>query len=639
MRLGNIVIINRAPFEHLEINLENENILLLSGVNGAGKTTVLSYIVDAFYELAKKAFRNEFEKIQHKYYRISSDFFSINGSKPSFVYLRFLHDGNYADYIDFRAGSMEECSQENYDSLISLPDKIPYSQIEHSLKTEKNGKYWSLTNKETITELFDTCIFTYFPAYRYETPYYLNDPYKVRLNFNKDMGFAGYLTNPIEVASDLPDIANWIMDVVLDRQIYRGNALVLFAQLNTIISNILISKVGCQTCFGIGQRFSGASRIAIMEDNNAGRVVYPSLFTMSSGELALLCLFGEILKQSDRLRKTMTEVSGIVLVDEIDKHLHIKLQKEILPALIALFPNIQFIASSHSPFLGLGLAETSAISYRVIDLDNDGISCLPQNNELFKEVYDMMISENNRYASKFKELEEKMISGTKPLIITEGKTDWKHIKAAKEALQISDLDIELHEYEDTIGDTTLLQMLENYARINRTRIIIGVFDHDNLSKFKCDKRLWSQEYIAFQNNVYAFAIPLVNSEEYGEEISIEHYYKKEDLTKPDSNGRRLFLGWEFHDTGISKDSRLFTRCSEIDHKAKNNGIVDKKVYDVAADSEGKYSIALSKNDFAELILKRDDYAKDFDFSCFVKIFDVIRKIISENKICNPEQQE
>ncbi len=82
---------------------------------------------------------------------------------------------------------------------------------------------------------------------------------------------------------------------------------------------------------------------------------------MSSGELALLCLFGELVKQADKNGKDISQIKGIVLVDEIEKHLHIKLQKETLPKLIKLFPNIQFIVSSHSPSFSLGLQEEPGV--------------------------------------------------------------------------------------------------------------------------------------------------------------------------------------------------------------------------------------------------------------------------------------
>ncbi len=59
-------------------------------------------------------------------------------------------------------------------------------------------------------------------------------------------------------------------------------------------------------------------------------------------------------------------VPGIVLVDEIETHLHIELQKTILELLTTIFPNIQFIVSTHSPFI------LNSISDAVIyDLENN----------------------------------------------------------------------------------------------------------------------------------------------------------------------------------------------------------------------------------------------------------------------------
>lgn len=43
------------------------------------------------------------------------------------------------------------------------------------------------------------------------------------------------------------------------------------------------------------------------------------------------------------------EGEGIVLIDEIDLHLHPQWQRKLLPALTHTFPNIQFIVTTHSP--------------------------------------------------------------------------------------------------------------------------------------------------------------------------------------------------------------------------------------------------------------------------------------------------
>jgi len=53
--------------------------------------------------------------------------------------------------------------------------------------------------------------------------------------------------------------------------------------------------------------------------------------------------------------------SGVVLVDEIDLHLHPKWQRSIVEEVRALFPNLQFIVSSHSPFVAQDMGEADKI--------------------------------------------------------------------------------------------------------------------------------------------------------------------------------------------------------------------------------------------------------------------------------------
>lgn len=622
MRLKKAYFFNRAPFDNFCIDFGNDNVALLSGINGSGKTTIISYLVDSFYELAKKNYSGEFENRINKFYRISSDVYAINPSADSFVYFRFSDvNGNEIDYVDYRS---KHFNSSLYDSVIDLDNKIPASDINMILNDDRIVcKKWSIDDRKSIYNIFRHNILTYFPAYRYESPSFLNDPYKVKLSFNTQMDYVGYLDNPIEVTSDLPTIANWIMDVVLDSLNYKNDSAVL-SQINRVVNSLLITKTGVKSRIGIGRRASGASRIAIMDDDNDVQL-YPSIFNMSSGELALLCLFGELIRQTDKLGNITEKITGIVLIDEIDKHLHIKLQKEILPRLIELFPLVQFIASSHSPFLGLGLEEYNKISFRIIDLDNNGIICPIKDNTQFSEVYSLIVSQDEQFRERYTQLKETIEKATKPIIITEGKTDWKHIKAAKEKLGIQDLDIELLEYDYSLGDNSLKTALYNFALIKNTRIIIGVFDRDKPDFWK---ELYSEKYVSLNNNVYAFSIPSVNQEEYGNNISIEHYYKRSDLTRVDSLGRRIFLGDEFLESGFSKDGKYHSRCKNLDSKVKNNGVIDDRVYEIQCDLEEKKSIALSKNDFADLILNKDCFADGIDFSNFDLIFSIIREIVN-----------
>ncbi len=89
--------------------------------------------------------------------------------------------------------------------------------------------------------------------------------------------------------------------------------------------------------------------------------------TLSSGYAAILdIVVGLIMRMEKQTNKTFDfHLPGIVLIDEIETHLHIEMQKNILELLTTVFPNIQFIVSTHSPFILNSLENTV-----IYDLEN-----------------------------------------------------------------------------------------------------------------------------------------------------------------------------------------------------------------------------------------------------------------------------
>lgn len=75
--------------------------------------------------------------------------------------------------------------------------------------------------------------------------------------------------------------------------------------------------------------------------------------TLSSGYQAVFDIVLDIIMrmQNQVQRSFDFNLPGIVLIDEIETHLHLALQKNIMPLLTTIFPNIQFIVTSHSPFI------------------------------------------------------------------------------------------------------------------------------------------------------------------------------------------------------------------------------------------------------------------------------------------------
>ena len=83
---------------------------------------------------------------------------------------------------------------------------------------------------------------------------------------------------------------------------------------------------------------------------------------LSDGFAAVLDIIVDlILKMQHKNQLTRAyECEGIVLVDEIETHLHLELQKVIMPLLTEIFPNIQFIVTTHSPFMLSSLSNAVA---------------------------------------------------------------------------------------------------------------------------------------------------------------------------------------------------------------------------------------------------------------------------------------
>ncbi|WP_019612770.1 AAA family ATPase [Psychromonas ossibalaenae] len=72
---------------------------------------------------------------------------------------------------------------------------------------------------------------------------------------------------------------------------------------------------------------------------------------LSSGYSSILNIYADLLMKVELRGITAKELSGIAIIDEIDAHLHVSLQKKILSFLDNAYPNVQFIVSTHSPFV------------------------------------------------------------------------------------------------------------------------------------------------------------------------------------------------------------------------------------------------------------------------------------------------
>ncbi|MDO4486316.1 MAG: AAA family ATPase [Bacillota bacterium] len=168
--------------------------------------------------------------------------------------------------------------------------------------------------------------------------------------------------------------------------------------------------------------------------------------TLSSGFAAVLDIVLDIIVRMEKATNKSFDfnIPGIVLIDEIETHLHLELQRNILELLTSVFPNIQFIVSTHSPFI-----LNSLDNVVIYDLENniivkDGLSNVPY--EGIVEGYFKADSMSNLLKKKYNRYKE--------LVIKQDLTD-------DDFEEIADLEVFLNEIPDYLA----LNITTEYQRL------------------------------------------------------------------------------------------------------------------------------------------------------------------------------
>lgn len=155
------------------------------------------------------------------------------------------------------------------------------------------------------------------------------------------------------------DISNWVLKhelVSLQKQ-----------QPSSVLESMRqAAKAAIENCTGL--RFDFDESRLFVEFENKEDIAFEHL---SDGQRTLIGLFCDLARRAAILNPHLEGdahkyTSGIVLIDELDLHLHPKWQRCIIQNLQSFFPKIQFICSTHSPFLIQSLNDG-----RLIDLNNE----------------------------------------------------------------------------------------------------------------------------------------------------------------------------------------------------------------------------------------------------------------------------
>ena len=168
------------------------------------------------------------------------------------------------------------------------------------------------------------------------------------------------------------------------------------------------------------------------------KIWVPNLFQLSTGEVQLINLFLSIVRDydlSDGELNNLSDIRGIVIIDEIDSHLHTIHQKEVLPKLIKSFPNVQFIITTHAPQFLLGMDdEFGSDGFEIINMpDGDKVSASDFSE--FVAAYEAF-----RQTAKHRaEIKAEIEQHSNPVVFVEGDYDIRYLNKAADLLGMREL--------------------------------------------------------------------------------------------------------------------------------------------------------------------------------------------------------
>ena len=336
MHIQQVQIKNFRCFEDLTVNL-NPDVNIFVGNNGSGKSSVLDAIAAAIYP----------------YVKVSQDIGNTTNRDVSPVIqldLLVKKDNNTirdlarfivktTDFPDWEVVYQKALSNEDSERL-----NIDDNEARSGMIYNKISENLNILTNDLLSQM---SIIIYYKVNRNLTnSFYLANV--ISADFNR----FDSLKNAFDAMGDFTDLVRWFF-VREFQELREGKSkkdinfeLHDLKQIRKAISTIIAPNANVY----FAQNTS--SKLMVEWKTETGEKIELSLNQLSSGYrnmLALVMDFARRLAQANPQMENPLEAEAVLMIDELDLHLHPTWQQKIIPDLRKVFPNTQIIATTHSP--------------------------------------------------------------------------------------------------------------------------------------------------------------------------------------------------------------------------------------------------------------------------------------------------
>lgn len=324
MRLDHLHLQNFRCYEDARFDFQ-PGFNLVVGVNGSGKTSLLQGVATSLIDFTN-ATNNFYTPLPEDIVRLVTNSFETRQRFERCYPLILEATGDFDEIKSWTISKSRDDGASSSDRLL------------HKAITKRFDRLGENKNSDLPVVAF----------YRANRQWIITDLSAESAITQKHSRLYGH-KNWSHAALSMEDIESWVIAKMFER--LEGISLFGKPELEEDELSLVNLALRIALPGTLGIRYNVKLRTLMLDMSNDTSIRFQDL---SDGQRGFVALFIDIARRICILNpqmgsKALINTSGVILIDELDIHLHPAWQRNIAPALKKAFPKVQFIATSHSP--------------------------------------------------------------------------------------------------------------------------------------------------------------------------------------------------------------------------------------------------------------------------------------------------